>query len=101
MGYAHKMDKFFSADPGLDRRFPTRLDLKPYSAMELARIAELKAKHKKIKFADGLLVQLARHMSQNMSVKMAKQNGGLSQNLFEAAHRNMISREVRANKEGR
>ena len=93
-GYADKMDVFFNADPGLNRRFARRLELPCYSAHELARICEVSAKRKGLKFEDGLLEKLARHIEINLKDLMPEQNGGLSANLTDAAHGKMASREV-------
>ena len=91
-GYKDKIGGLMRLDPGLDRRFPERLDLRDYSAKELAQICEVVARKKFGKtFADGLLQQLAEHIENFYSKEISEQNGGLAVNLCEAA----IDRQVR------
>ena len=91
-GYKDKIGGLMRLDPGLDRRFPERLDLRDYSAKELAQICEVVARKKFGKtFADGLLAQLAEHIENFYSKEISEQNGGLAVNLCEAA----VDRQVR------
>ena len=54
-----------NTDPGLPRRFATRLALRDYSPTELALIAEKVARERfELEFAEGLLEDLAVHILQ-------------------------------------
>merc|ERR1711904_560339 len=53
-GYDDKMKELMRADPGLARRFPTKLALKDYDASELAEIASKIARGRfAVPFSDG------------------------------------------------
>ena len=80
------MNAFMRMDPGLDRRFPQRLDLDDYSALELAEIAKRTAETKFNKvFAPGVREALAARMEHAHRKEMTEQNGGLAINLVEKA----------------
>ena len=82
-------------DPGLDRRFPLRLDLQDYTPLQIAQIAELKAKRVfKREFSDGLVEKLAQHIGDFYAREIPKQNGGLGVNLTEQAVDKQIERVV-------
>merc|ERR1712167_32293 len=91
-GYKGPMKDLIDADPGLSRRFPKQMHLRNYTGMELARIAELRATEKGYVFGDGVLPKLARWIEEERAEEMDSQNGGLSENLVEAAMRNVAYR---------
>ena len=85
-GYKDKMAHFMRCDPGLERRFPLRLHLDDYTALELARICEKVASRQYDKeFEAGLLEKLAKHIHDYYASDIASQNGGLAVNLTEQA----------------
>ena len=62
-GYRDKMERLMRMDPGLDRRFPKRLVLPNYEAIEIAKICEIKANREfDRKFEPGLIEKLAKHI---------------------------------------
>ena len=91
-GYKGPMKDLIDADPGLSRRFPKQMHLRNYTGMELARIAELRATEKGYVFGDGVLPKLARWIEEERAEEMDSQNGGLSENLVEAAMRKVAYR---------
>ena len=68
------------------------MHLRNYTGMELARIAELRATEKGYVFGDGVLPKLARWIEEERAEEMDSQNGGLSENLVEAAMRKVAYR---------
>lgn len=105
-GYEDKMvtnkDSLMAADPGLPRRFGTRLHLVNYTPLEVARIAQLVANKKfSLTFEPGLLEALADHIelahgriNRAGTTDIAQQNGGLAVNLTEVAFRRLAKRVV-------
>ena len=99
-GYEDKMitdpDSLMNTDPGLPRRFASRLHLDDYSPADLALIAEKAARERfELSFADGLVEDLAAHIVRVHSADIAQHNGGLSINLTEQAFRRLAHRVVR------
>jgi hypothetical protein len=81
-----KMGNLMRADPGLNRRFPLRLDLVDYTCEEIAQICRLVAKQKfDKKFEPGLLEALTVHIDEQYSGEISQHNGGLAVNLTEIA----------------
>eukprot|EP01051_Picozoa_sp_SAG22_P008285 SAG22_NODE_622_length_8493_cov_196.309864_7_plen_1412_part_00 len=94
-GYKDKMNKLMRADPGLPRRFPTRLDLDDYTPAELAEIARKAAETRYQKaFEAGLEAKLAKHIEEQHQADIPKENGGLAINLTEAACNALAARVV-------
>ena len=98
-GYADKMvtnaDSLMNADPGLPRRFRTRIHLNDYTPMEIARIAESSANQRfDLTFEDGLLEALATHVEQHHAEDIPIHNGGLAINLTEQAFQRLATRMV-------
>jgi SpoVK/Ycf46/Vps4 family AAA+-type ATPase len=94
-GYKDKMGTLMRADPGLNRRFPLRLNLGDYSCEELAQICRLVAAERFGKtFEPGLLERLAKHIDERYAGEIAQLNGGLAVNLTEAALDSLSERMV-------
>ena len=94
-GYKDKMGRLMRMDPGLDRRFPLRLELKDYTPLQIAKIAESKAKNEfRREFAPGLVNLLGQHIKDFYSREIATQNAGLGVNLTEKAVDKQIERVV-------
>jgi SpoVK/Ycf46/Vps4 family AAA+-type ATPase len=94
-GYKDKMGTLMRADPGLNRRFPLRLNLVDYTCEELAQICRLVAAERFGKtFEPGLLERLAKHIDEQYSGEIAQHNGGLAVNLTEAALDSLSERMV-------
>ena len=93
-GYKDKMARLMRFDPGLQRRFPKRLHLPDYTALELAQICESYANHKFEKiFADDLTLQeLEKYLITFHSTKMSKFNAGLAVEMVEAAVQSQTAR---------
>ena len=93
-GYKERMSRFMRMDPGLDRRFPQRLNLPDYTALELAQIAQQKARSKyERRFGNGLTVELlAKYISDFKFREISEQNGGLAVNMVETAVKRQASR---------
>ena len=88
-GYANKMGTLLRMDPGLDRRFPVRLHLPNYSAVQIAKICRLVCRKRfgKTFGADGdaLEMSLANHIESFHRREMPTHNGGLAVRLAEDA----------------
>ena len=86
-GYKNKMDRLMRFDPGLQRRFPKRLHLPDYSAMELSQICQKYALHRFEKKFDSTLTlkSLEKYMTTFHSTKMPKFNAGLAVEMVENA----------------
>ena len=80
-GYKDKVQRLMRMDPGLDRRFPSRLHLADYSAHELARVCEIKAKGFGRSFEPGLIPKLEKHIGDFYHREIPVQNAGLAVNL--------------------
>jgi SpoVK/Ycf46/Vps4 family AAA+-type ATPase len=93
-GYKDKVQRLMRMDPGLDRRFPSRLHLQDYSRHELARVCEVKARGFGRNFEPGLLKKLAKHIGDFYHREIPQQNAGLALNLTEAAIDRQIERLV-------
>ena len=94
-GYKDKMAHLMSADPGLDRRFPLRLDLPDYSPAEIASICrKVAAENYDKSFAAGLEPALAAHVAHEYYHEISQSNGGLAVNLTEAAVDNLSERVI-------
>jgi len=94
-GYKDKMGNLMRADPGLNRRFPLRLNLVDYTCAELASICRKVAMENFGKsFEEGLEKQLALHIDENHAREISQHNGGLAVNLTEAAVDNLSERLV-------
>ena len=97
-GYEDRMitneDSLMNADPGLARRFASRLHLDDYTPLELARISQEVAKGLDLTFQDGLMEQLAEHIGNVHAHDISKNNGGLSVNLTEKAFRCLAERAI-------
>ena len=94
-GYKDKMGVLMRADPGMPRRFPSTLDLPDYTPEQVASICETAAKYRFNKtFEAGLLPALAKHIGDQHTADIPKQNGGLAVNLTEAACAAMAARVV-------
>jgi hypothetical protein len=96
-GYHDKMDLLFDADPGLARRFGTKLQLHDYTPPKLAEICTAKAKSSfGYGFAEGLQEQLAGHIAREHGHEIAQHNGGLCNTLVERAVGRLSGRYVDA-----
>ena len=85
-GYKDKMGNLMRADPGLNRRFPLRLNLADYTCPELAAICRKVAFENFGKaFEPGLEKRLAEHIDEKHAREIAQHNGGLAVNLTEEA----------------
>ena len=86
-GYKDKMNRLMRFDPGLQRRFPKRLHLNDYSALELAQIMSSYSIHQfeKSFHNDLTLVRLETFIKTFHSTKMPKFNAGLAVELVEQA----------------
>jgi hypothetical protein len=96
-GYHDKMDLLFDADPGLARRFGTKLHLHDYNPPKLAEICTAKARASfGYGFAEGLQEQLAGHIAREHGHEIAQHNGGLCNTLVERAVGRLSGRYVDA-----
>ena len=93
-GYEGPMENLLDADPGLRRRFSTRLLLPNYSGKELAKIAKLEAKRKGLLFEEGLEENLGKYIEFAHFDDMEDQNGGLAVNLVERALERLADRLI-------
>ena len=94
-GYKDKMGTLMRADPGLNRRFPLRLDLVDYTPDEIAQICRKVAIEKFDKvFENGLQERLAAHIDEQYSGEISQHNGGLAVNLTEIAVDNLSERMI-------
>lgn len=91
------MEKLLRMDPGLPRRFATKIHLSDYNAAELAEICRLTAEREfGLTFEKDLLQELELHLQINYKAEIAAQNAGLSVNLTEKAARSLARRAGRA-----
>ena len=96
-GYQAPMEKLLRMDPGLPRRFATRIHLEDYNAAELAEICRLTAEREfGLTFEEDLKQELELHLQINYKAEIAAQNAGLSVNLTEKAARALARRAGRA-----
>ena len=94
-GYKDKMGQLMRADPGLNRRFPLRLDLVDYTPDEIAQICRKVAIEKFDKvFEPGLQERLAVHIDEQYAGEISQHNGGLAVNLTEIAVDNLSERMI-------
>ena len=94
-GYREAMDGLMRADPGLVRRFPTRIDLDDYSPAELAGIAKQTAMQRfGLAFAPGLEAALAHHIAEQHGKEIEAHNASLAVSLVEAAITRLAMRLV-------
>ena len=93
-GYKDKMNRLMRFDPGLQRRFPKRLHLNDYSALELAQIMSSYSIHQfeKSFHNDLTLVRLETFIKTFHSTKMPKFNAGLAVELVEQAVQKQTAR---------
>merc|ERR1712196_530439 len=97
-GYEDKMEKLMQSDPGLARRFPTRLKLQDYAPAELAEIAQkVAAERFGVQFEEGLADTLASWIEQHASqLDVSSHSGGLAVNLTEEALGRLAERAIAA-----
>lgn len=95
-GYDDKMNDLMRADPGLARRFPTKLSLKDYAPAELAKIAAKVASERfAVPFGDGLEESLASWIDEHSGqLNISSHNGGLAVNLTEEALGRLAERHI-------
>ena len=94
-GYKDKMGNLMRADPGLNRRFPLRLDLVDYTPDEIAQICRKVAIEKFDKvFEPGLQERLAVHIDEQYAGEISQHNGGLAVNLTEIAVDSLSERMI-------
>lgn len=90
-GYEDAMADFLKANSGLSRRFPTRIDFKPYSADELLRIADVMLEDKgECSTAEGRELLATRLIAAEKSALFEKKewgNAGSLSNLLAQAGR--------------
>ena len=100
-GYKDKMARLMRFDPGLQRRFPKRLHLPDYSAMELSEICQSYALHRFEKtFSNELtLNMLEKYLNTFHSTKMSKFNAGLAVEMVEAAVQRQTARIGRSTRQ--
>ncbi len=83
-GYPHKMEAFFSRNPGLSSRVPFKISFNDYSAEEMERITALEAKRRGFSLgaeAEGLVTELCRKAGE---IKDSG-NGRFCRNLVDSA----------------
>eukprot|EP01043_Picozoa_sp_COSAG02_P013867 COSAG02_NODE_561_length_20308_cov_42.799495_12_plen_2050_part_00 len=97
-GYEDRMitspDSLMNADPGLPRRFATRLHLDDYTPQELAQMSSQIATGLGLSFAPSLETELAGWVRTAYGDEISKQNGGLAVNLTEQAFRALAERVI-------
>jgi hypothetical protein len=97
-GYEDRMitspDSLMNADPGLPRRFATRLHLDDYTPQELAQMSSQIATGLGLSFAPRLETELAGWVRTAYGDEISKQNGGLAVNLTEQAFRALAERVI-------
>lgn len=97
-GYEDRMitspDSLMNADPGLPRRFATRLHLDDYKPQELAQMSSQIAAGLGLSFAPGLEEELAVWVKAAHGDDISQQNGGLAVNLTERAFRALAERVI-------
>lgn len=101
-GYAADIDRVVRINEGLSSRFPRRINFKPYSLEEIAKIAEIQAKKSDMKISDEAMAFLsdesgpARHLLANddhgVMLLNSLGNGRFARNLVETATEHMSLR---------
>ena len=96
-GYKEKMQQLLRMDPGLDRRFPKRLQLRDFTPTELAAVCAVKASRVFGRtLVPGLQPKLARHIADYYASELPTQNAGLAVTLTERAVEQQVERLIAA-----